>query len=350
MRVTTFYLDALQGGGYPRDIRWLAGALARQGVDISVVARPGRFRDGLDSVAVVDPMHLGSLARVSDVLHVWMLFVPGQFRLWRRLHVPSLVVSPAAHLMDDHLRDKWWKKYPYIVSIAPWLRQQAPVAHLFGEAERPGVDRWLHSSRSFVASLGLFPVTEFPPSVEANDGYLLFLGRNDVYQKGIDILLRGFAAATRNGLSLPLVIAGRSHRDSTKAIGRIVSELHLERSVELLGDVSEARKIELISGARCFVFLSRWDGPPRPIREALALGTPVIVSRETNLGGLVEEFAAGRCVDRKPSAIATALLQCDDDAVTEGWRRGTISLASHMTWDEVALQYLNGYRRALGEW
>jgi hypothetical protein len=158
MNVALLYMDALHEGGYPRDIRWLAGALARQGLSVSLAANPGTHEDGLDSVTLANPGDFASLARGADVVHIWMLFVPGQFSVWRTIgsDVP-LVVSPAAQLLRAHLKKKWWKKIPYLLGMQPTLLRHRPVAHLFSEVELPSAPRWLHTSRYFEASLGVFP-------------------------------------------------------------------------------------------------------------------------------------------------------------------------------------------------
>ena len=340
------YLDALQGGGYPRDIRWLAGALARRGLSVSLAAKPGPYRDGLESVGLVSPSQFGIRAREADVVHVWMLFVPGQPRFWRKLsaEVP-LVVSPGAHLMTAHLKRRWWKKLPYLSAMQPTFQRLRPMAHLFSDRERTGAHRWLRSSRYFEASLGIFPATPVVRAADSAD-YLLFLGRNDVYQKGIDVLVKGYAEARRHGLTLPLVIAGQPHRNSQAVLSELAAELKVTNWVHLMGEVSETEKNRLIAEARCFVFLSRWDGPPRPIREAIALGTPVVISWGTNLGAIVEAAGAGRGVELGTHQVATALLECESEATLKTWQRGVSSLRSDLTWDRVGEQYDSGYRSA----
>jgi glycosyltransferase involved in cell wall biosynthesis len=94
--------------------------------------------------------------------------------------------------------------------------------------------------------------------------------------------------------------------------------------------------------------LSRWDGPPRPIRDAIALGTPVIVSRETTLGGLVDMAGAGRQVNLDVHNVAAALLEAQDDATIKLWSNGVHVLLGDLTWDRVAERYVSGYRLAAG--
>ncbi len=96
-------------------------------------------------------------------------------------------------------------------------------------------------------------------------------------QKGIDWLIGAFGVARRQGLRWQLVIAGAPWRDSERRIARLIARSGVGGAVSHVGSVDEHAKWWLLRNALCLVFPSRWDGPPRPIREALSVGTPVIV-------------------------------------------------------------------------
>ena len=98
----------------------------------------------------------------------------------------------------------------------------------------------------------------------------------------------------------------------------LIADLGIDRRVQVLGEIPEETKNQLIQRARCLAFLSQ--GPPRPIRDAIALGTPVIVSRETTLGALVDTAGAGRQVNLDVHNVATALLETQDDELSSSGR------------------------------
>ena len=258
--------------------------------------------------------------------------------------------------MRAHLARRWWKKIPYVLWWRARLVGKSVALHVFSEAELP-VLRWiLRRAPVFRAPLGIFPPpegrTSSAPASGGNrrspaEGPVLFLGRNDVSQKGIDHLLRGFARALARGFCTPLVIAGRPWGDSHVQIRRLCAELGIEGQVSVLGEVDEDTKWELLRRARCLAFLSRWDGPPRPVREALSVGTPVIVSHGTNMADLVASEGAGAAVPEQVDAIADALLATNDAACVAAWRDGALRLAERLAWPRVARCYLRGYESVL---
>lgn len=351
MKIGLLYLDALRSGGYPRDVRWLASEFSRLGHEVILIAREGQETDGLQGVEVVRPERFAALHGNVDLVHSWGLFVPAQigvewFSRRKSKGVPT-IVSPLAQLMPLHLGRSVWKKVPYLALLRPALRNVNHVAHFFSEEEYWASVHYLQPTAHFEATLGLFPPAGgVTPSNEVGD-YLLFFGRNDVTQKGIDVLVEGYRLARRKGLKIPLVVAGHPDKRSVRYWKKVKRDPELSDHVELMGEVPDEERSRLLVGARCLVFPSRWDGPPRPIREAIALGTPVIVTNGTNMGQLVEDHGAGELVALEATSISEGLMQTADESTVAGWRDGTQKLRESLSWDRVALEYMRGYELTL---
>ena len=175
----------------------------------------------------------------------------------------------------------------------------------------------------------------------------MFFGRNDITQKGIDMLVDGYRVARRRGLTLPLVVAGHPDKRSVRYWRKVKRDIELSSHIELVGEVADDERSRLLAGARCLVFPSRWDGPPRPIREAIALGTPAIVTNGTNMGHLIEGFGAGQLVALEADSISDGLLNAAQESIAIGWRNGTKALGESLSWDRVALEYMRGYELTL---
>src|SRR5688572_26318610 len=112
MKISLLYSDALAPGGYPRDVRWLAGALLRAGAEVSLLARPGDHLDGASEVNLsLTSDEWQDAIGGSDVVHAFGLSDPAQLRrMWPARHAATLVISPLAHLMHEHVRVRAWKK------------------------------------------------------------------------------------------------------------------------------------------------------------------------------------------------------------------------------------------------
>jgi glycosyltransferase involved in cell wall biosynthesis len=351
MKIALLYLDALRSGGYPRDIRWLASEFVELGHEVTIIAREGTETDGLRDVGIVRPERFRAHHPRVDLLHSWGLFLPAQIGVeWlsrrKRGNVPT-IVSPLAQLMPLHLGRSLWKKVPYLALLRPALRGVRHVAHFFSEEEYWASVHYLQPTAHFEATLGLFPPPGGASPSDSVGDYLLFFGRNDITQKGIDVLVEGYRLALREGLRLPLVVAGHPDKRSVGYWRKVKRDPELSPHVELMGEVPDEERSRLLVDARCLVFPSRWDGPPRPIREAIALGTPVIVTNGTNMGQLVENHEAGELVALEAKSISEGLMSAADETKAKAWREGTKNLRDSLSWDRVALEYLRGYELTL---
>jgi len=119
----------------------------------------------------------------------------------------------------------------------------------------------------------------FRPSTPAGRSgqapYILFVGTRDA-RKNIASLIRAFARIAHQ-IPHQLVIAGRSAKKQDNSL-QISRELGLEQRIEFREDVSYAQLPALYSNADIFVWPSVYEGWGFPPQEAMACGTPVIVS------------------------------------------------------------------------
>lgn len=113
---------------------------------------------------------------------------------------------------------------------------------------------------------------ERPPGHEIEYGggdHILFLGRIDVRQKGLDLLL---AAAARE-LGLPVVIAGAGTRAEEARLRALLPD---GDGVRLVGRVAGAAKADLLRRCAVMVVPSRYETFCLSALEAMSHGKPVV--------------------------------------------------------------------------
>jgi glycosyltransferase involved in cell wall biosynthesis len=104
-----------------------------------------------------------------------------------------------------------------------------------------------------------------------------------IRQKGIDVLLRAAAIVQRQGQAFRLTIIGSGPERT--AFERLRRELSLEHSVRFLGEQSFKTIERHLLRADVFVLVSRTEGLPVAMLEAMAAGLAVIGTR---VGGIPE--------------------------------------------------------------
>jgi glycosyltransferase involved in cell wall biosynthesis len=169
--------------------------------------------------------------------------------------------------------------------------------------------------------------------------YILYLGRIDVYGKGLDTLLAAYREVFREFPNMKLVIAGDGRdRETFKAELMALPE-EVRKNIELLGWVSGETKSDTIRRALFAVFPSRQEVQSVAVLEAMACGKAVIVSDIPEFG-FVRDVRAGMSFR---TGDALSLAQSMKDMVThrerrEMGKRGR-EWVKQFTWDRVARKF-----------
>lgn len=170
--------------------------------------------------------------------------------------------------------------------------------------------------------------------------YLLYFGRLDWFQKGLDILLEAVRLLVQTRPDLRLKVAGRG-KDLERLVERTYS-LNIRENVEVIGAVNEAERDELFSSARLLVMPSRFEGFGMVAAEAMAAGIPVIASDAGSLPEVIDAPAGGELVPSEdPHALAQRIAELlDDPRRRRELRRSARESAERFRWDRVAAQHL----------
>lgn len=171
----------------------------------------------------------------------------------------------------------------------------------------------------------------------------VFVGRLDVHRKGLDLLVRGLAEAP--GWHLALV--GPRFRD-VERLAAMIGEVRLTERVHLVEPRYGRGLHEVLAAADVFTLVSRWEGLPMALLEALSYGRPAVVSPAVERLVPVVEAGAGWVADegRLPEVLGEVAALGREELA----RRGEAArlLARRYKWDAVARQYRSAYQRALG--
>jgi glycosyltransferase involved in cell wall biosynthesis len=190
------------------------------------------------------------------------------------------------------------------------------------------------------------------PSIKGRR-YFLFLGRLHS-KKGVDLLLRAYAKVARefpttNGGTAPdLVVAGPCHSGSyLTSLKEIAARAGVATSVHWPGMVEGDAKWGALSGADAFVLPSHQENFGIAVVEALACGTPALISNRVNIwselssdeAALVEsddETGTLRLLQRWLALTPTARGAMSAAARASFRRRFEISYASQNLADQLA--------------
>lgn len=138
----------------------------------------------------------------------------------------------------------------------------------------------------------------------------LFVGRLE-NQKGVDILLEGFARARKASprVAWLWIVGDGSLRGALEQRAR---ELDVLDRVRFEGAVADAAPFYW--GADGFAIASRWEGLPLALLEAQAAGLPVVAAAAGGVAEAIREGTTGLLVPREdPAALQAAITRVESE-------------------------------------
>jgi len=348
MRVGIFYPDIHATGGYPRDIARLCAAIGSC-AGVEAVPIPSRAGGALSAPTMTAafgllPEFARSLQGL-DLVHIFGMFFPGYPMLGSlaRRHGIPYVVSPMCALLPAALeRSRLKKKLFFRMGGLRFLRQ-ATCLHAFAEDEAQSFRALGLEGRVIRHPLGLFPEdlpVDLPSLPRVLDGRFLFcFGRLDMVQKGIDYLLEEFEEYVKQGGRLNLALAGKSWNGSHQLIRHQIAESGLEKRLLFLGEISLEAKYALLRDCAAFVYPTRHDGPPRPIREALAMRKRVLITHEANIHDAVEACGWGYRFHPRPGELCQAICALESESEPPLYR----DPMEELSWERLARDMVSSY-------
>lgn len=191
----------------------------------------------------------------------------------------------------------------------------------------------------------LIPVSAGVPdelfTLPRTDGeYLLYFGRLDWFQKGLDVLLDAVALLVRDRPGLELRIAGRG-KDAERVRER-ARQLGVLGNIRMLGAVSDQERQALLAGARVMLMPSRFEGFGMVAAEAMAAGVPLVAAAAGSLPEVVSADGGVLVPPGDAAALASAVARLLSDAEERAaLSRSARRSAERFRWDAVARQHLN---------
>jgi glycosyltransferase involved in cell wall biosynthesis len=220
------------------------------------------------------------------------------------------------------IQNKGLKKYKNIIVTSEVLKKKVL-----------GINAHTHVR---VISNGISQV--FKP-MRQKEKYILFLGRIEVDQKGIDLLIRAFKKFFENHMEYKLIIAGSGAPAEIEKTKKLIQDASLTKNIVLAGKVSGTEKNTLLQRAACLVVSSRFETYSLVALEALAHGAPLVNFAIEGLSWI----PAKAVIKVKPfdtNAFSEAFSKIvSDRTMSESMMiEGNIYAKNH-TWDAIATVY-----------
>jgi glycosyltransferase involved in cell wall biosynthesis len=267
-----------------------------------------------------------SVITVHDLnfIHFPEFLTPDSARYYGQIH---RAVERADHIITD---SHWTRED--VLNYLGALPERVTTVHLAANSVyRPITDR--REIRQAVMRYGL------PPD------FIIFVGTLEP-RKNVPTLLQAFRHLRDGGYDVHLALVGRKGWLYEEIFASLIL-LKLNDTVHFLEDIPNEDLARLYNAARCLALPSHYEGFGLPPLEAMACGTPVVVSDRASLPEVVGD--AGLLVDPdNAEALSEALARVlDDSELRESLRKRGLVRAGEFSWARAAHETMAIYEQVL---
>ena len=181
---------------------------------------------------------------------------------------------------------------------------------------------------------------------EKNTITIGYFGRFDIHIKGLDILLKALLdfQLKYNSKQIVLKLVGdhikKTEFDSKNFIKSIKSKLVFPENLVIKGPYYSEKKWEELSKIDLLIQPSRTEGMPNSVLEAMSIGIPACVSKQTNMGEIIKKANNGWVIELSSSSIVKFFIEISRFSKKEllfKGRNGMHYAKKHLLWDKVSV-------------
>lgn len=290
----------------------------------------------------------------ATVVHIHALWeqIQHESALASRRHGKPHIFRPCGMLDPWSLSQSWLKKRLYMEWRLRHNLNNATLLHFTSQTERD-LTAPLRLTTQGVVEVNGINLEEFEsmpepgsfrvhyPSLRGRP-MVLFLSRLH-RKKGLELLIPAFAQLRESDAML--VIAGPDDRGYRAQVEAMVQRENLCERVILTGMITGDVKRAALADADVFVLPSYQENFGIAVVEALAAGTPVIISDQVNIHHVITSEGVGAVVptDIKPLSEAMARMLADHEGRAQAAAKARPFVKRHYDWIEIARRWSERY-------
>lgn len=260
----------------------------------------------------------------------------------RKKHVPYIIIPRGSLTYSAmHNKSRIKKEIAHFLFFDSYISHSLALQYLTAKEREDSLYRF--KKENFILPNGFAKQTDTKKGFSSNRIKAIFIGRLDIYHKGLDMLINVIERNKDNleKVHFDLTLYGPELYDYN-VIEKRIETAHLNNVIKLGGGIAGDNKKNAILESDVFVIPSRFEGHPMGLIEALAYGLPALATRGSNMYEEIKDSDAGWVCETNEDELEKALLKLisETDLLMEK-SKNAISLADKYNWSSLAEEFHN---------
>lgn len=265
----------------------------------------------------------------------------------RRRKIPYIIV-PHGELNEEAQQKKHIKKVIANMLLFNKFINGATAIQCLSERE---LNSTHFGKKKFIGTNGINIPSKKKESFHADGTKFLYIGRLDVYHKGLDLLIEAVKKETsfliKNNCAFYLY--GPDIKGRYDQVQKLIEDAGVGDLVILNHEVSGEEKERILLDADVFIQTSRFEGMPMGILEALSYGLPCLVTEGTTLSDTIKKNRCGWAAKTDIDSIANAIKRMvESKKLLDKYSQNAIDLVSEsFSWTVISEDNISNYKKLI---
>lgn len=259
----------------------------------------------------------------------------------RKVGIPYVIVPRSMLTYDAIHNGKFFKKkVANILFFKKFVRKALAIQYL---TKKEYYDSGADWNKNYIISPNGFDTpTSIKRVVKKKGINCTFIGRIDIYQKGLDLLVKSCSEIQESlrQSQFSITLYGPGEHGSVNILTKQIKKYGLSDIIKLGGEIRGEAKTCCLLSSDLFIMTSRFEGMPMGLIEALAYQVPALITSGTNMCDQIESHNAGWTCGENVEDIRNGLLQViEEQQLLEQKGENARELALLYNWNKIAQQF-----------
>ena len=205
--------------------------------------------------------------------------------------------------------------------------------------------------KKFIGTNGINIPSKKKESFHADGTKFVYIGRLDVYHKGLDLLIEAVKkeASFLKKNNCAFYLYGPDIKGRYDQVQKLIEDAGVEDLVILNHEVSGEEKERILLDADVFIQTSRFEGMPMGILESLSYGLPCLVTEGTTLSDTIKKNRCGWAAKTDIDSIANAIKRMvESKKLLDKCSQNAIDLVSEsFSWTVISEDNISNYKKLI---
>lgn len=266
----------------------------------------------------------------------------------KKKNIPYVIIPRSSLTQKAQDKKKFKKMLGNILFYNSFIKRASAI-HYLSEDEKKD-SKSFSMVNSLVIPNGTHPVKKRKTKFNENKIVATYIGRIEIYQKGLDLLVKAVSECQDllRSVNFVLNIYGPNRDGAYEILSEMINEEGVEDLISLKTAVFGEDKENVLLSTDVFIMTSRFEGLPMGLIEALSYGIPCIITQGTNMSLTVQQNDAGWICKNEIDSIRDSLIEMIRYKELLNKKGGNASLLGEKyNWDSIAKVTHNEYKKLI---